>query len=875
MELRGIYRLELCMSDNFRLPRWSGMFCGVRERRVNLKFCFICRASAASSCSFCNRDLQLVVNHLMRSSCKQSIRYEFYLNSHHILIMDLRHQFGSGGTKRKRVQEETEDDCDEETISHLIVHQKLPPFLDGKIKFSKQVNPVLPVKDPTCDMAVNAKKGSQIVKEMRQQREVKRAQKKEWELKNTQIGAIMRVKNDDDKEKVESSYKDKYSRHMERVKVDRKKIEAQRKSLPVYSCRDELLQLIQENSIVVVVGETGSGKTTQLTQYLYEEGYADDGCIACTQPRRVAAISVAQRVAHEMGVELGKEVGYSIRFEDNTSRSTVIKYMTDGILLRESLSDPDLEKYSCIIMDEAHERSLNTDILFGLLRNIAMHRNDLRLIITSATMDASKFSKFYGTVPVFKIPGRTFPVEIFHSANVVSDYVAQAVTQAVNIHLSSNNSGDILIFMPGQEEIEVTCDKIDERISYVKSQTPDADIKELKILPMYSALPPEKQAEVFKEAPKDGRKCIVATNIAETSLTVDGVKFVIDSGYSRLKVFQPKMGIDALLVYPISQANANQRKGRAGRTSSGVCYRLYTEEQYNNELLTSSVPEIQRSNLANVILLLKSLNINDLMSFKFMDPPPEDNMSNSMYQLWMLGALDNQGNLTQLGRDMANFPLDPTMSKMVIESIDDGCSNEVLIIVSMLSGPSVFYRPEGREEESDRERERFYIHDSDHLTLLNVYKQWQRNKESPNWCSMRFINYKLIVKVKDVVDQLKHIMRTHKYSISSTDDEETIKRCICKSYFHQAAMLKNLKEYQNLRTGMPCHLHPTSALFNAGSLPKYIIYDELVMTTKEYMHCATAVQAEWLADLGPMFYSLRTSAYNEEKRGILGLPLTS
>lgn len=623
---------------------------------------------------------------------------------------------------------------------------------------------------------------------------------------------------------------------------------------------------------MIVVGETGSGKTTQLTQFLHEEGYTKYGCIACTQPRRVAAMSVAQRVAHEMGVDLGKEVGYTIRFEDNTSKSTVIKYMTDGILLRESLSDPDLDKYSCIIMDEAHERSLNTDILFGLLRKIAMQRNDLRLIITSATMDATKFSNFFGSVPVFKIPGRTFPVEIFHSANVVSDYVAQAVSQAVNIHLGTQESGDILIFMPGQEEIEVTCDKIYERISYVKEQNPDAKILELKILPMYSALAPEKQAEVFKEAPEGSRKCIVATNIAETSLTVDGVKFVIDSGYSRLKVFQPKMGIDALLVYPISQANANQRAGRAGRTSSGSCYRLYTENQFKDELLIATVPEIQRSNLANVILLLKSLNIKDLMSFKFMDPPPEDNMWNSMYQLWMLGALDNHGNLTQLGRDMANFPLDPTMSKMVIESIEDECANEVLIIVSMLSGPSVFYRPEGREEESDRERERFYIHDSDHLTLLNVYKQWQRNGESPNWCSMRFINYKLIVKVKDVVDQLKHIMRTHKYRISSSDNEEVIKRCICKSYFHQAAMLRNLKEYQNLRTGMPCHLHPTSALFNAGSLPKYVIYHELVMTTKEYMHCSTAVQGEWLADLGPMFYSLKTTHNVDSKKGLLGLP---
>lgn len=786
--------------------------------------------------------------------------------------MDSRHEFSR--IQKRHFQEDDDDDVDTSALSHLIVHQKIPPFLDGKIKFSKQVNPVLPVKDPTSDMAVNAKKGSPVVRELRQQKEVKKAQRKEWELKNTQIGELMKIKSENESEVVVSSYKDKYSRHLEKVKTDKKKTEKQRKSLPVYSCRDELLHLISENSIVIVVGETGSGKTTQLTQYLYEEGYANDGCIACTQPRRVAAMSVAQRVAHEMGVDLGREVGYSIRFEDNTSSKTVIKYMTDGILLRESISDPYLEKYSCIIMDEAHERSLNTDILFGLLHNVANTRHDLRLIITSATMDSAKFSNFFGSAPVFNIPGRTFPVEIFHSANVVCDFVAQAVSQAVNIHLGTKDAGDILIFMPGQEEIEVTCDKIDERISYVKSQSPEAEIKDLKILPMYSALPPEKQAEVFKEAPEGARKCIVATNIAETSLTVDGVKFVIDSGYSRLKVFQPKMCIDALLIYPISQANANQRAGRAGRTSSGVCYRLYTEAQYRDELLVTSVPEIQRSNLANVILLLlkmKLMDVNDpKKNFKFMDPPPEENVANSLFQLWMLGAIDNKGKLTEIGEDMANFPLDPTMSKMIIESVRDGCSNEVLIIVSMLSGPTVFYRPEGREEESDKEREKFYYPqtDSDHLALLNVYKTWQEKRESSNWCQQSFINYKIMVKVKDVVEQLKLIMDSHKYRIRSTGDDTKIKRCICKSYFHQAAMLRNLKEYQNLRTGMPCHLHPTSALFKAGTLPKYIIYHELVMTTKEYMHCVTSVEAEWLAELGPMFYSLRKSIAdgNLEKR---------
>lgn len=792
--------------------------------------------------------------------------------------MDSRHEFKSGSLKRLR-QDDDDQDYDADLAAHLIVHHKLPTFLDAKALFSKQSGPVLPVKDPTCDMAVNAKKGSQLVKEMRLQKEAKKAQKKEWELKNTQIGELLKNKSTIKADKAnsnesESGYRDKFSRHMEKDAKDKtqtkkQSIAKQRKSLPVYQCRDKLLQMIDENQIIIVVGETGSGKTTQLTQYLYEDGYGDKGCIACTQPRRVAAVSVAQRVATEMDVVLGEEVGYSIRFEDKTSRRTVIKYMTDGVLLRESLSSPDLDNYSCIIMDEAHERSLNTDILFGLLRDVACERSDLKLIITSATMDAKKFQEFFNA-PIYNVPGRTFEVDILHAKNVVNDYVAQAVNKAIDIHLSEGD-GDILIFMPGQEEIEVCCDKIGERLDYIKSLETAADesdtvdqkkrvkVKDLLILPMYSSLPPERQALVFKEAPENSRKCVVATNIAETSLTVDGIKFVIDSGYGRLKVFQPKMGIDALLIYPISQANAKQRAGRAGRTSKGVCYRLYTDYQFREELLQAAVPEIQRSNLANVVLILKSLRINDLKKFKFMDPPPEENLLNSMYQLWMLGALDNKGQLTELGRKMANFPLEPTMSKMVVESIEDGCSNEVIIIVAMLSGQTVFYRPEGREEDSDRERERFYIHDSDHLTLRNVYKQWDRNSESQksNWCSMRFINHRVMIKVRDIVDQLKHIFKTHRYKLSSTDDENIIKRCICKSYFHQAAMLKNLKEYSNIRTGMPCQLHPTSALYNMGHLPKYIIYHELIVTAREYMHCATAVEAKWLAELGPMFYSLR------------------
>ncbi len=321
------------------------------------------------------------------------------------------------------------------------------------------------------------------------------------------------------------------------------------------------MTLIRDNKIVVIVGETGSGKTTQITQYLHEAGYSDYGMIGCTQPRRVAAVSVAKRVSEEMESELGRKVGYAIRFEDCTSNETIIKYMTDGVLLRESLNDPELEKYSVVVMDEAHERSLNTDVLFGILKKVATRRRDIKIIITSATMNSERFASFYGGVPIFIIPGRTFPVETYFSKTPVDDYVDSAVNKAIQIHIQQP-PGDILVFMTGQEDIEATCVLIAERIQTIEGIPP------MLVLPIYSQLPSDVQSRIFEVSKL--RKCIVATNIAETSLTLDGVKYVVDSGFCKLKVYNPRIGMDALQITPISQANANQRAGRAGRTGPGI-----------------------------------------------------------------------------------------------------------------------------------------------------------------------------------------------------------------------------------------------------------------------------------------------------------------
>ncbi|KAL3860346.1 hypothetical protein ACJMK2_010482 [Sinanodonta woodiana] len=776
----------------------------------------------------------------------------------------------SGAVERIDFDEDFEED--NEARVHVQVHNIVPPFLDGRIVFTKQPEPVIPIKDPTSDMAIVSRKGSAVVRNYREQKERKKAQKKEWELSGTRIGEIMGIKKkadeEGDKELVERDYKvdhkfaDLMQEKTEAVSefAKKKSFAQQRQYLPTFAVRNELLRIIRDNSVIIIVGETGSGKTTQLTQYLHEDGYTKYGMVGCTQPRRVAAMSVAKRVSEEMNVKLGDEIGYAIRFEDCTSEKTMIKYMTDGILLRESLREPDLDHYSAIIMDEAHERSLNTDVLFGLLREVITRRHDLKLIVTSATMDATKFATFFGNVPVFIIPGRTFPVEIFYSKNVVEDYVDAAVKQSLQIHLQGME-GDMLVFMPGQEDIEVTCELLKERLGELDEAPP------LAILPIYSQLPSDLQAKIFQKAPDGVRKCVVATNIAETSLTVDGIMFVIDSGYCKLKVYNPKIGMDALQVYPISQANANQRSGRAGRTGPGHCYRLYTNRQYKDELLVATVPEIQRTNLANVVLLLKSLGVQDLLQFHFMDPPPQDNILNSMYQLWTLGAFDNTGALTPLGRKMVEFPLDPALSKMLIISLEMGCSAETLIIVSMLSVPAIFYRPKGREEDSDGAREKFQVPESDHLTYLNVYLQWKKSGYSASWCNEHFIHIKAMRKVREVRQQLKEIMDQQKMDLMScSNDWDIVRKCICSSYFHQAARLKGIGEYVNCRTGMPCHLHPTSALFGMGYTPDYIVYHELVMTSKEYMQCVTAVDGQWLAELGPMFYSIKDASKSREER---------
>lgn len=753
----------------------------------------------------------------------------------------------------------------------LLVHYQKPPFLSDDFRASALKDPITPIRDPTSDMARFSREGSLLVRETRARKEREKGARAHVDVAGTTLGDVLGLKpqeNDEgdnggesgcpstaqEEEGEEPSNKEDEEEAITGTgeELERLKMKQKRESLPIFQCKNELRRIIGDNQVVVIIGETGSGKTTQLPQYFYEWGYWTEGCIGCTQPRRVAAMSVAKRVSEEMGCQLGEKVGFSIRFESQTSPETVVKYMTDGILLRESLKDPLLDAYKAIIMDEAHERSLNTDILFGVLKKVARSRRDFKLIVTSATMDADKFSAYFGGVPIFKIPGRTFPVDTLFSKTPCEDYVDAAVKQALSIHISYPD-GDILVFMTGQEDIEVTCAVLNERLSQVGRTT-----KKLLVLPIYSQLPTDLQAKIFEKAPPGVRKCIVATNIAETSLTVDGIRYVIDTGYCKLKVYNPRIGMDALQVFPVSQQNAVQRSGRAGRTSSGVCFRMYTENAFKTEMLPATIPEIQRTNLANTVLLLKSLGIDDIFQFEFMDPPAPENILYSMHTLWVLGALDSMGTLTKLGRKMAEFPLDPALSKMLIVAQEMHCSNEILTIVSMLSVPSVFYRPNERAEESEAAHEKFFVPESDHLTLLNVYQQWKRERFSRRWCAEHFIHPKAMSRAQEIREQLLGIMTANRYQCESAGtDSDVLRQVIATAYFANVARLKGLSEYVNLRTGVPCHLHPTSALYGLGITPDYVIYHELVLTTKEYMQCVTAVDPLWLAKLYPMFFSVK------------------
>ncbi|KAF2724222.1 P-loop containing nucleoside triphosphate hydrolase protein [Polychaeton citri CBS 116435] len=561
-----------------------------------------------------------------------------------------------------------------------------------------------------------------------------------------------------------------------------KTIEEKRKTLPVYQYREQFLSAVADYQVLIIVGETGSGKTTQLPQYLYEGGYCKDGKkVGCTQPRRVAAMSVAARVAEEMGVKLGNEVGYAIRFEDATSDKTNLKYMTDGMLLREFLTEPDLAGYSCLMIDEAHERTLHTDILFGLVKDIARGRPDLKLLISSATLDAQKFSEFFDDAPILNIPGRTYDVEMNYSLQPEANYLSAAITTPM--------PGDILVFLTGQDEIEQAEQSLQETARKLGSAAP-----ELMICPIYANLPTDLQQRIFEPTPPKVRK---------TSLTIDNIVYVIDPGYVKENRYTPATNMESLVSVPISRASANQRAGRAGRTGPGKCFRLYTKYAYYNDLPESTTPEIQRTNLNSIVLMLKSLGINDLINFDFMDPPAPDMLIRSLEQLYALGALNDKGELTKM---------DPMLAKAVLAADKEGCVDEA---------SALFYRPKDKKLQADAARARFTVKEGgDHATYLNIWNQWVDSDFS----------YRSLTRARDVRDQLVKLCDRVEVTVAS---------CGASNLPPVQKLQKGGDSYRTVKNNLTVHLHPSS---------KWVIFYELVLTSKEFMRSVMPINPDWLVE---------------------------
>ncbi|XP_043909977.1 ATP-dependent RNA helicase DHX33 [Protopterus annectens] len=632
-------------------------------------------------------------------------------------------------------------------------------------------------------------------------------------------------------------------------------VEQQRRSLPIHQARIQLINQLRQLDCAVLIGETGSGKTTQVPQYLFEAGIGRQGIVGITQPRRVAALSLAARVAEEKKTELGKLVGYTVRFEDATSDETKIKFLTDGMLLREAIGDPLLRRYSVVILDEAHERTVHTDVLFGVVKAAQRKRKDLdkpplKVLIMSATVDVDLFSQYFNKAPVLYLEGRQHPIQIFYTKQPQSDYLHAALVSLFQIHQEAEAAHDILAFLTGQEEIEAmakTCRDISKHL-------PDG-CPQMVVVPLYASLPPTQQLRVFQSVPKGCRKVILSTNIAETSITISGIKYVIDTGMVKAKKYNPESGLEVLAVQRVAKAQAWQRSGRAGREDSGICYRLYTEEEFE-KFDSMTVPEIQRCNLAGVMLHLMAMRIPNVMTFDFMSKPSPNAIQAAVDQLDLLGAVDRKDGqllLTALGRKMAAFPLEPKFSKTILLSSEFHCAEEILTIIAVLSVDSVLYNPPTKREDVQSARKKFISSEGDHMTLLNIYRAFKNVSRNKEWCRENFVNNRNMMLASEVRSQLRDIcLKLGMPLESSRMDTGNIRRCLAHGLFMHVAELQLDGTYVTLDTHQPVAIHPSSVLFHCK--PAYVIYNELLHTSKCYMRDLCVIDSEWLYETAPDYF---------------------
>ncbi|KAF2458964.1 P-loop containing nucleoside triphosphate hydrolase protein [Lineolata rhizophorae] len=676
--------------------------------------------------------------------------------------------------------------------------------------------------------------------------------------------------------------------------------------LPIARHRDSLLYLIESFPVTIVIGQTGSGKTTQIPQFLEKAGWCVDGkVIAVTQPRRVAAVTVAGRVAEEMRCNVGREVGYSIRFEDVTSEVTRIKFLTDGLLLREALADPLLSRYSVIMVDEAHERSLSSDVLLGLLKKIRTKRSDLRIVVSSATLQAEDFLRFFveddnddksdktpndgggetatnnsnsndpqteigGFIGrIISLEGRAYPVDIHYLEKPTHDYLERAIQTVLDIHKYEARAGDVLVFLTGREEIETACSRITTLSAELNPSLPS-----LQPLPLYAGLPPDQQMYVFSPAAENTRKVIFATNIAEASVTIDGITHVVDPGFAKQRAYNPTTGIAVLTSTPISRASAVQRAGRAGRTQPGKCYRLYPEHVFEHVLPATSPPEICRSDLAPVILQLKALGFDNVARFPFVTAPPAALVTRALEMLYALGALDAAARLTKpLGMRMAELgAVEPMLARGLLGADKLGVLSEMLSVAAMVSvagqggGGGVWLELGKKDEEAMRRR--FAAEEGDHLTLLNAYFAFvTKGKKDQGWCRNNGLSFKAMSRAVSVRNQLRKYLEKLGIHVDESlagqhdvmrvgggmNKGEQIRRCLTMGFFAHAARMQPDGSFRTVDESTVLWAHPSSLMFNRKA--DWVIFHEITETAnRTFIKDITKIEKGWLLEYAPEFY---------------------
>jgi ATP-dependent helicase HrpA len=668
-------------------------------------------------------------------------------------------------------------------------------------------------------------------------------------------------------------------RRLARSIRERESREAQRPAitypemLPITARKDDIIGAMAENPVIIVSGDTGSGKSTQIPKMCLEAGRGIMGKIGCTQPRRIAAGTIARRIAEELGESLGRSVGYKVRFRDRTPRSASIKILTDGMLLAETQRDPHLTQYDTLIIDEAHERTINIDFLLGILKTLLKQRPELKVIISSATLDTEKFSRFFDDAPVIQVSGRMYPVEVEYFPGESGsqkddeiDYVETAV-KAVERIMGRRVRGDILVFMPTEQDIIETCERLEGR------QYPGT-----AVLPLFARLPWSRQKKIYSG---QGHKIVVATNVAETSLTIPGIRYVVDTGLARISRYMPGTRTTALPISQISQASADQRKGRCGRVQNGVCIRLYDEEDFLSRS-EFTLPEIMRSNLAEVILRMISLRLGDITAFPFLDRPRQQSINDGFNLLGELGAVSGRGKeaaLTKRGRLMARMPLDPRISRMMIEARKRDCVEEVAVIAAALSIQDPRERPLEKAKLADQAHAPFRDPASDFITLLNIWNQYQRAREElktqskmRTFCRERFLSFPRMREWVHVHDQIRSIMDEERQGNDPPGERrkkegtyERIHKSILAGFLSNIAVKKEKNMYQAAR-GREVMIFPGSCLFNKGA--PWIVAAEMVKTSRLFARTVAKIDPGWLEEVGEdLCRSTYSSAHWEKNRG--------